>query len=1027
MMLSIRQTCIPRPEVLLSELADAIFAASFGHVISKEAPGVYLDPVAFFRNTHPARALKGIVTRVFGLLGSAEEAGASLRLSTGFGGGKTHALIALWHLAHHTDDPTLGTELLPAAGRPQHLAVAGIDASRWGRTIAVRHPDAVTHSLWGELAYQLGGVPALELLGDMDRPDNMPDASTLQSLLPAAPTLILIDELVVYMAGLPDLEKRQVINFVNMLVTELKARKRAVLVISDPANQAAYEDEAKKLGGALVDAAAKLDSVLSRQVSDFDPIGDESAQVITRRLFDRVERSAADQASAEYLSCYERVVKEMAELLPPAAATQDYAARLVTCYPFHPRLIDTAQNRLSAIQDFNQSRGVLRLFARVLRDIWENEKDLELISAGELDWSQESIQGDLLHRLNRDNFKAAVDADVLGHARELDAQYETDVHTRVASALLLESLPMADNLAMDRRDLTLAVLRPDEVGNEPSQAIDRLLASCWHTYRDATGNRFAFRYDPNVNKIIEERARGVLLDDAAQSVRNAVIGNFGGGIFDLVLFPHEPSAVRDSAELQLVLCESTEIARRVVSYQSEPAGTAAYPRRFRNAIVALAPRPDILKTAIDDERRLLAAGQVLQERRRAKDSREVLDQVQTIITELNVSIRTNALRAYGWVVLQGRQDLSLSERYLPDKEGAGMATGGQQRLLEFLQDNKLIYGVGDTIDPDLLVNTLLPGGVPDVAHPGAIRASSVYERALASDALRLFRNEAPVCAAILKAVEEGKLVVRQPEGDVYDAQGCVRGPEGSRQRVSLSLTSLHLHNDVLLARPDSPCVAAWLKTDDEEGGDAELLSLGEAANLKHTTVEKLQEAIDAHLLNTLWQHDALYVIYDDAFKGWWPPIVGGGDDGGAGGATAQSWDQALANAQDRPLLRLTLTANSQAAAERLLGAAHPLGAADQQLGITLSGALRAGGELNLSLTGASPTDPLKPLNLAGQLARGCQEVTYYQAVLTLSLGAGRAQMAPLLTQARQQQTLNGDDALGIEARFGPSPSATANG
>ncbi|NLF01552.1 MAG: hypothetical protein GX601_11310, partial [Anaerolineales bacterium] len=182
-----------------------------------------------------------------------------------------------------------------------------------------------------------------------------------------------------------------------------------------------------------------------------------------------------------------------------------------------------------------------------------------------------------------------------------------------------------------------------------------------------------------------------------------------------------------------------------------------------------------------------------------------------------------------------------------------------------------------------------------------------------------------------------------------------------------------------------------------------------------------------HLLNTLWQHDALYVIYDDAFKGWWPPIVGGGDDGGAGGATAQSWDQALANAQDRPLLRLTLTANSQAAAERLLGAAHPLGAADQQLGITLSGALRAGGELNLSLTGASPTDPLKPLNLAGQLARGCQEVTYYQAVLTLSLGAGRAQMAPLLTQARQQQTLNGDDALGIEARFGPSPSATANG
>ncbi len=1023
MMLSIRQTCIPRPEVLQGELADAIFAASFGHVISAEAPGVYLDPVTFFRNTHPARALKGIVMRVFSHLGSANERGVSLRLSTGFGGGKTHALIALWHLAHNVNHATMGTELLPAAGRPEHVAVAGIDASRWGRTIAVRHRDAVTHSLWGELAYQLGGVPALERLGDMDKADNMPDAGTLQAIMPQAPTLILIDELVVYMANLPELEKRQVISFVNMLVTELSARKQAVLVITDPANQAAYEDEARKLGGALIDAATKLDSVLSRQVSDFDPIGDESAQVITRRLFAEIDPAAAHQASADYHQAYQRVVSAMPDALSSEASTQAYAERLLACYPFHPRLIDTAQKRLSAIQDFNQSRGVLRLFARILRDVWENEKDPELISAGELDWSQESIQADLLNRINRDNFKAAVDADVLGHARELDAEYDTDIHQRVASALLLDSLAMADNFVMDRRDLTLAVLRPDEVGNEPSQAIDRLLAVCWHTYRDATGSRFAFRYEPNVNKIIEERAQGVPLEDAEQAVRTTVIGNFQGRIFELVIFPHEPSAVRDSAELQLALCDDLSIARRVVAYQMEPADTASYPRRFRNAIVALAPRPDILKTAIDDERRLLAAGQVLQERRRAKESREVLDQVQAIITELNVSIRTNALRAYERVVLQGRQDLTLSDEYLPAKEGAGGVTGGQQRLLEFLQEKKLIYGVGDAIDADLLVNTLLPGGVPDVAHEGAIRASSVYERALASEHLRLFYNEAPVRDAILKAVEQGKLVVRLPEGNVYDAQGCVRGPEDSRQRVSLGLTSLQLHDDVLLARPDAPCVAAWLKTDDDGSAEPELLPLGEAANLKHTTPEQILQAVTAGEINCLWQLDAPYVVDDEAFQSWWPSR---GPDDGDDQATAHSWAQALTYAQERPLLRMTLTASSQAAAERLLSAAHPLGAPDQQFNIALGGSLRAGGELNLSLTGASPSDPLKPLHLAAQLGRGCQQVTFYQAELTLSFGAGRAQMGPLLTRARGQQTVNGEDALTIEARFGPVAHTVAD-
>lgn len=1028
-MQSIRQSCTPRPEVLQGDLADAIFAASFGQVISGQAPAVYADPEVFFRNTHPARALKSVIQAVFGLLTSESDSGAALRLSTGFGGGKTHSLIALWHLARQVKDATLGIELLPAAGRPAQVTVAAIDASGWGRSIAVRHPDAVTHSLWGELAYQLGGKAALDRLGDMDACDNLPDAGTLREMLPAGPTLILVDELVVYMSSLPETAKMQVINFVSMLVTELKARKQAVLVISDPASQAAYEDETRKLGGALIDAAAKLDSVLSRQVSDYDPIGDESAQVITRRLFADIDVAAAHQASADYHQAYRRVAEEMPDLLPSAVATSTYAESLVTCYPFHPRLIKTARDHLSAIQDFNQSRGVLRLFARVLRDIWEHEKDPELISAGELDWSQESIQADLLHRLNRDNFRAAVDADVLGHARELDIQYESDIHTRVASALLLESLPMAGNFAMDRRDLTLAVLRPGEVGNEPSQAIDRLLAVCWHTYFDATGNRFEFRYEPNINKIIEERAQSVSLEDAQQAVRTTVINNFRGGIFDLVIFPHEPSAVRDSAELQLVLCEDLAVARRIVTYQSEPADTPPFPRRFRNAIVALAPRPEILLQAVEAERKLIAAGQVLQEQKGAKGPREVQEQVQTIINELSISIRTNALRAYEWVVLQGRQDLSLSEQYLPAKEGAGGAAGGQQRLLEFLHDKKLIYGVGDVIDTDLLVNTLLPGGVPDVAHPGAIRASSVYERALASENLRLFRNEAPVRDAIFKAVEQGKLVVRLPSGEVYDAQGCVRGPEGDRQRVSLSLTSLQLHNDVLLAPPDAPCVQEWLKTDDDEQPEPDLLSVGEAANLKHTSVERVQEAATTGELHGLWQYGALYVTDDATLHNWWPDR--GEDSGGVApkdrGVVAYAWAQALTCAAERPLLSLTLTANDQSAAERFLSAAHPLGAAETKLSVSLEGRLRSGGDLNLRISDSSPTDPLKPLNLAGQLVRGCQEVTFYQAELSLSFGAGREGMAPLLTQARTQQTISGADALAIEARFGPATEGVSGG
>ena len=97
-MKSIRQTCKPRKEVLEGDLQDAIFAADFGHVVEGIAPGVYKDTKVFFQNTYPTKDLKKIVTMIFDRLAAPDESGATIRLSTGFGGGKTHTLIALWQI-----------------------------------------------------------------------------------------------------------------------------------------------------------------------------------------------------------------------------------------------------------------------------------------------------------------------------------------------------------------------------------------------------------------------------------------------------------------------------------------------------------------------------------------------------------------------------------------------------------------------------------------------------------------------------------------------------------------------------------------------------------------------------------------------------------------------------------------------------------------------------------------------------------------------------------------------------------------
>jgi len=148
--------CKPRAEVLQGDLQDSIFAADFGDLIDGTAHNVYSDAATFFRNTHPAGQLCGIVRAVFDRLASSTDGGALLRLSTGFGGGKTHTLMTLWHLAQNIADTSLGTELLPSAGRPKAVKVVAIDASKTGGLVFAVHDDVSTRSLPGEIFYQLG-------------------------------------------------------------------------------------------------------------------------------------------------------------------------------------------------------------------------------------------------------------------------------------------------------------------------------------------------------------------------------------------------------------------------------------------------------------------------------------------------------------------------------------------------------------------------------------------------------------------------------------------------------------------------------------------------------------------------------------------------------------------------------------------------------------------------------------------------------------------------------------------------------
>jgi len=227
--------CTPRKDVLKTDLDDAIFAADFGDLIAGSAAPVYQDVKTFLKNTHPAKQLCKIAELVFAWLADKRETGATIRLSTGFGGGKTHTLMTLWHLSKNIDNAAVGTDILPAAGRPSSITVVAIDASKAGVPVFAEHGSTRVRSLAGEFFYCMGEKAALKTLGEADDPNASPSEAQIQAIFPQEPVLILIDELVIYMAKLGEQGQGNLLGFLNSLASVVGKRPQTVLVVTDPA------------------------------------------------------------------------------------------------------------------------------------------------------------------------------------------------------------------------------------------------------------------------------------------------------------------------------------------------------------------------------------------------------------------------------------------------------------------------------------------------------------------------------------------------------------------------------------------------------------------------------------------------------------------------------------------------------------------------------------------------------------------------------------------------------------------------
>ncbi len=664
----------PHEDIRKGQLAEAVFAANLWAVAQGTAPEVYLDPEAFFQKTYLTGGLKNVLSKVSrSLSGTSDSGDHIISLQTSFGGGKTHILIALWHLAKHADiirkspackdlRDALGAQLPKKTCNVAVFTHQTCDATQGRKTKEGVH----THTLWGELALQLGGKELYARIAENDQSRTVPQGLFVDILQAASPCLILLDEIADYCVGAAAVNvgkttlSDQTISFIQQLSEAVNQVKGAAVVATLPASH--MEVAGSEKGQEILQG---LEKRFGRMGADVKPVAnDEIYEVVRRRLFEDLGDPAehAKVASA-YMTLYRQHEKE----LPSDATKASYKERLVSAYPFHPELIDGLYLRWGGHPDFQRTRGVLRLLASIVGDLWQkrdnNTQSQPLIQPCHIRWTIDAMQASLT-RLWGATYETVVAADVVGskaNAASLDEERGEDyarekIAQGLAAAILLGSFgAQAERAGYSSKDLKLICSRPSLNWNYTDGALLSLEERGFFLHTANAGNlgkRYWFGTKPTLNKLIVQYRQPLQADDfddeIVTKVEQQVSASKAGAATWRVLVNPETDLPEQKSLTLLVLPPpfvifdggGKEAIERKILNLSEKCGGKQ--RNFRNTLLFLLPSQwglNRLRQALREEAALEAV-------QRDYKSQLDPDQVEDLAGRLKAA-RTSVLETLG--------------------------------------------------------------------------------------------------------------------------------------------------------------------------------------------------------------------------------------------------------------------------------------------------------------------------------------------------------------------------------------------
>jgi predicted AAA+ superfamily ATPase len=678
-----REVVTPHKDVASGRYQQAEFAADLWQVHLGEGTDEYKNPVEFFRRTYLTESLRGMLVGAVRRL-SSQGADPVVQLQTNFGGGKTHSMLALYHLFSGISTTELagidavmqeaGATKLPTAKR---VVLVGNKISPGNPSTK---PDGtVVRTLWGELAWQLGGKKAFARIQADDEKATSPGDVLRELFVEYGPCLILIDEWVAYARQLHDQSDLPAggfetqFTFAQVLTESAKLANNCLLVISLPASDTSGSPHTKaddvEVGGQRGrEALDRLRNVVGRVESSWRPASaEEGFEIVRRRLFEPMADPAQFKDRDVVARAFADLYRTQHQEFPPECRDADYEKRLKAAYPIHPEIFDRLYTDWSTLVKFQRTRGVLRLMAAVIHSLWEKGDRNPMILPANISIDDPRVQFELTRYLS-DNWVPVIEKDVDGPS-SLPLRLDGEVPNlgkfaacrRVARAIYLGSAPLtqAAHRGLEGRRVKLGCVMPGESPAVFGDALRRLSGVATYLYHD--GNRYWYSTQPTVTKLADDRAEQLRRnpDAVVQEIdRRLRLDLRSAGEFRRIHpLPQSGADVPDDMDGRLVVLSIDHPYSKDPTNKAQAAAIAilesrgAAPRLFRNTLTFLAVDQTRLQDLDEAVRRYLAWESITLEKEALNLDPQQLKQAETQMKSADGAVVARLPETYQWLLV----------------------------------------------------------------------------------------------------------------------------------------------------------------------------------------------------------------------------------------------------------------------------------------------------------------------------------------------------------------------------------------